>query len=129
MSIVLKDLSFEPFEFYCDKVMSVRALQLYGVSLPPGHAPAELESLKVREDVVIEESAKLCGIVTAYLEALANFVASTAFSLNIRNICYYLIAHSWIFGHILAACIKYAFSSIKKLIALFSLYCTYLVLT
>jgi hypothetical protein len=96
MAIALRILSVKPFQLDRHKVNAIRALQLDGVSLPPRHIPAKLESLQVWKDPMIEESAKSRRIMTAYLEAIANSMACTAFSLDICHGRYYLIAQSWI---------------------------------
>jgi len=53
-------------------------LHFYDISLPPGHAPAELEGLQVGEDLVVEKSTKPSGIMTAYLEAFAHRMPDVA---------------------------------------------------
>jgi hypothetical protein len=68
--------------------VSIGALHFYGISLPPGHAPAELEGLQVGEDLVIKKSAKPGGIMAAYLEALAHRVPGAAISFDIGYSCH-----------------------------------------
>jgi hypothetical protein len=88
MGYRITGLPSEPFQLYCHKVVSIGALHLCGVSLPPGHPPSELEGLQVGEYFVIEKSTKPCWIMTAYLEALTNRVPGAALTLNICNRCH-----------------------------------------
>jgi len=105
--IALPILSFRPFQLDRHKVNTIWALQLDGISLPPRHIPAKLESLQAWKDPMIEESAKPCRIMTAYLETLTYSVVNIAFSFNISHRCHYFISQPWIFYHNILPPIKY----------------------
>ena len=92
-------LPLEPFQPYCYKVVSIGALHFYGISLPPGHAAAELEGLQIGEDFVVEKSTKPSRIMAAYLEALAHRVPDVANSFNIGYSCHDFVTQFWIFYH------------------------------
>jgi hypothetical protein len=81
----------------------IGALHFYGISLPPGHAPAELEGLQVGEDLVVKKSTKPGGIMAAYLEALAYRVPGAAISFNIGYSCHDFVTQFWILCHLLAS--------------------------
>ena len=74
-------------------------MHFYGISLPPGHASAELEGLQVGEDLVVEKSTKPSGIMAAYHEALSYRVPDVAISFNIGYICHDFVTQFWIFCH------------------------------
>jgi len=78
-------------------------LHFYVISLPPGHAPAELEGLQVGEDLVVKKSTKPSGIMAAYLESLANCVPGAAISFNIGYSCHDFVTQFWILCHFLAS--------------------------
>jgi hypothetical protein len=74
-------------------------LHFYGISPPPGQAPAELEGLQIGEDLVVEKSTNPGGIMAAYLEALAHRVPGAAISFNIGYSCHDFVTQFWIFCH------------------------------
>jgi hypothetical protein len=53
----LSALAPGPFELQRYIIIAVRALEHDRIPLPPGHASAELEDLKAREDIMIKEPA------------------------------------------------------------------------
>jgi hypothetical protein len=96
-------LPLKPFQLYRHKVVSIGALHLDGVTLPPGHVSAELKCLQVGEDFVVEKSTKPGWVMAAYLEALANSVPGAAISFNIGYSCHDFVTQFWVLCHFLAS--------------------------
>jgi hypothetical protein len=56
--VIPSTLPFRPFQLYGYHILRIWAAQQYGIALPPGHAPSELEGLQVGKNLVVEKSAK-----------------------------------------------------------------------
>jgi hypothetical protein len=88
-------------QFNRNKIITVRALQLDGISLPPGELTAELESLKTGKDIMIEPTAQTGRVMATDFKAFPDFMTGTAFSLYADYCGLHLVAETWIYCHII----------------------------
>jgi hypothetical protein len=86
-------------QFNSNKIVTVRALQLDGISLPPGKLTAELESLKAGKDIMIEPTAQTGRVMATDFKAVPDFMTGTAVSLYADYSGLHLVAETWIYSH------------------------------
>src|SRR4030042_2996784 len=76
---------FFPFYFYGDCVITVRALHLNHIPIPPGVFSAKLHRIEVRKDVVIKVATEPTRIVAIQFKLLAQLMIRMAGSLLSGN--------------------------------------------
>src|SRR4030042_3818059 len=76
---------FFPFYFYGDGVITVRALHLNHIPIPPGVLSTKLHRIEIRKDVVIKVTTEPTRIIAIQFKRLAQFMIRMARSLLSRN--------------------------------------------
>ena len=90
---------FRSLQFQCHEVVTVRALQLNRITLPPRETAAELEGGKAGENIVIKKSAQPAGVMATDLKGITRPVTGTAFPFHADDSSDNLFAYPGVCSH------------------------------
>jgi hypothetical protein len=93
-------VSIRSLKFQSDEIITVGALELDGIALPPGEVSAKLEGGKAGEYVMIEESAQPARVMTTDLKGLPDLMTGGALALHTRNGGHNFFSNPRIFRHV-----------------------------